>query len=406
MTVALPPPKRRNPVLPVQAPVPFPAARSRAAMGLAAMAAEGRFALQRCPACGTVQYPPRDVCVRCLGDDLPWTDLPAGGTLLSVTTTRISGERWVRERAPWKSGLVRADAGPSIVAHLHAAPVVGDRVRLDLKLDAAGRGAVVAFPEGAVPVDDPELRRFTADPRQRRVLITDGRAATGPALAQALTHAGAAKIFLGVAEPWKPFAPPALPGIEIVPLDLTDTISVGEAAARIGDKVDILINNAGLVRPGGLIGGVDPVRMRDLFETNCLGLGRLASAFGPVMRARAAERERNAAAFVTLLSAWALAPPPEWAAYAATQAAARVAASALRAEMRVAGLRVVEVLSGPIDDEWHQVVKPPKVTPAALAAAVVRALREGHEEVVVGDVARELHARWVDDPRILRQEGP
>ena len=47
---------------PPPATVPLPAARSRAALGLAVGAAEGRFMLQVCGDCGAVQYPPRDVC--------------------------------------------------------------------------------------------------------------------------------------------------------------------------------------------------------------------------------------------------------------------------------------------------------------------------------------------------------
>ena len=256
--------------------------------------------------------------------------------------------------------------------------------------------------------DDPELSHLSADPRFRRVLVADGRAATGPALARAFLEAGAARVFVGIAESWKPLAGDpyaALDGAEIVPLDLTDAASVAELTGRIGDKVDILVNNAGHVRAGAVLAGPDPVMARETFELNCLGAMRLAAAFGPVMSARAAESERRAAAFVTLISAWALAPPPRFAAYAASQAALRALSNSLRHEMRPSGLRVVDVLSGPVDDTWHQTLPPPKVAPAALARAVVAGLREGREEIVVGDVAREIHAKWADDPRILRQES-
>jgi short-subunit dehydrogenase/uncharacterized OB-fold protein len=408
MTAPLQPPGRKNPLDRTRAPVPLSEARSRAALGLAAAAAEGRFALQVCSECGTVQYPPRDVCGTCLGDRLPWREVPPGGEVVAVTTTQIAAELYFRERAPWRSGLVALDCGPRIVAHLHGACGTGSRVRLDLKLDHAGRGAVFAMPEVAMPhqEDDPELRAFTADPKFRRVLITDGRSATAPALVKALLGAGAARIFVGVAEAWKPLDRARLelgPEVEIVPLDVTEANSVTELAARIGDKVDILINNAGHVRPGGIVGS-DAISARETFETNCLGLMRLAAAFGPVMRARAADAERNAVAFVTLLSAWALAPDPEHGTYSASQAAVRALNGVIRAEMRPAGIRVVDVLTGPIEDAWHQTIRPPKVAPATIAAAIVAALREGREEAVVGDIAREIHAKWAEDPRLLRQE--
>ena len=92
-------------------------------------------------------------------------------------------------------------------------------------------------------------------------------------------------------------------------------------------------------------------------------------------------------------------------AYAASQAALRSLSLGLRAQMRPSGLKVVDVLAGPIEDEWRQSIRPPKVAPSALAAALVQALREGREEVVVGDIAKEIHAKWAEDPRLLRQES-
>jgi short-subunit dehydrogenase/uncharacterized OB-fold protein len=404
MTDPLAPPKKRNPLLPVRAPVPLPAARSRAALGLAVGAAEGRFMLQICSNCGAVQYPPRHVCGGCLSGALKWRDVERGGVVVASTVGRISSELYFRERQPWRTGLVRLDAGPVVVAHLHGDCAVGDRVALDNKLDPAGRGAMFAVPEQSTPhqEDDPELRAFTADPKFRNALIVCGRASTAGPLVEALVGAGASRVFVGVAETWKPFAAPSRG--ETVPLDTTDPTSVSDLARRFGDKVDILVNNADYFRPGGLIAGSDASISRAAFETNCLGMMRLAAAFGPIMQARAAETGRAAAAFVNIISAWSLSGAPEYGAYAATQAALRSLSHGLRAQLRPSGLKVVDVLTGPIDDEWRQTIRPPKVAPAAIAAAVVAALREGREEVVVGEIAKEIHAKWAEDPRLLRQE--
>ena len=58
--------------------------------------------------------------------------------------------------------------------------------------------------------------------------------------------------------------------------------------------------------------------------------------------------------------------------------------------MRQAGIRVVNVFPGPIDDEWNQLVPPPKLAPAALAKAIVTALRDGVEDIYPGDVAQDI----------------
>ena len=396
------PPTKRNPLLPARVPTPLPSARSRAALGLAVGAAEGRFSLQVCEDCGVVQYPPRDVCGNCLSAALKWRAVERGGVVSATTIARISSELYFRAREPWRTGMVRLDRGPVVVAHLHGECAVGERVAMDIKLDPAGRGAMFAAPEAPHQEDDPKLRAFTADPKFRNALIVSGRASTAGPLAEALFAAGASRVIVGVAETWKPYLAPSR--AEVVPLDPTDPTSVSDLGRRFGAEVDILINNADYFRPGGLVEGSDGSISRAAFETNCLGMMRLAAAFGPIMQARAAETGRAAAAFVNIISAWCLACPPEYAAYAATQAALRSLSHGLRAQLRPSGLKVVDVLTGPIDDEWRQTIRPPKVAPAALAAAVVAALREGREEVVVGEIAKEIHAKWAEDPRLLRQE--
>jgi hypothetical protein len=69
-----------------------------------------------------------------------------------------------------------------------------------------------------------------------------------------------------------------------------------------------------------------------------------------------------------------------------------------------AGVRVINVFPGPIDDEWSQALPPPKIAPARLAADVVDALRGGAEDVYPGDIAQEWLARWRDNPKALERE--
>src|SRR5271154_5154138 len=294
MTDPLAPPKKRNPLLPARAPTPLPAARSRAALGLAIGAAEGRFMLQVCGDCTAVQYPPRDVCGNCLSSTLKWRDVERGGVVAAVTVGRISSELFFRERQPWRTGLVRLDLGPVVIAHLHSDCAVGDRVALDLELDRAGRGAMFAAPEQPTPhqEDDPGLRAFTADPKFRNALIVCGRASTAAPLVEALVGAGASRVFVGVAETWKPYLAPSRG--ETVPLDPTDPTSVSDLARRFGDKVDILVNNSDYFRPGGLIAGSDASISRAAFETNCLGMMRLPPPAGPPLPGRAPRPRRPA----------------------------------------------------------------------------------------------------------------
>jgi short-subunit dehydrogenase len=196
----------------------------------------------------------------------------------------------------------------------------------------------------------------------------------------------------------------AVPGVEILPMDVTDTASVQKLAGEIGGKVDILINNARFVRPGGVLARGDTTFAREEMEVNYLGLMRLAQSFGPGMCSRTADGVNSAAAWVNILSVNALATAPDYGCFAASNAAAFSLSQSLRAEYRSSGLRVMNVFVGPTEDDWHQPLPPPKVLPEGLAKDVLRGLKEGLEDVYSGDVAKDLYERYRRDPKVLERE--
>jgi NAD(P)-dependent dehydrogenase (short-subunit alcohol dehydrogenase family)/uncharacterized OB-fold protein len=404
-------PKRKNPVLRTRLPTLPPGQRGRVALGMTAAAAEGRFELQQCEDCGAVQYPPREACHRCLSPNLKWREQSGEGELLSQTTLAHSNDLFFRERLPWRLGLVRLDAGATLMLHLHGdVPDAPTRVKVGARLDRAGQAVLIAFPDKETPhmADDPMLREMGCDPKFRKVLVTDGKSAVGQALVQALAKAGADLIWVGHAEPWKKLpgfdAIAALPQVSLVPLDLTNGRSVSELAGAIAGKVDIVINNAEVHRTQGVASrrGTDVARAE--MDINYFGALRLAQEFGPALKGRGADGQSNAIAWVNLLSIFALSNFPSHGTFSASKAAAHSLAQCLRAEMRPAGIRVLNVFPGPIDDEWNQLMPPPKVAPAALASAIVKALRDGIEDLYPGDVAQEWVARWRDNPKVLERE--
>jgi short-subunit dehydrogenase len=195
-----------------------------------------------------------------------------------------------------------------------------------------------------------------------------------------------------------------LPQVNIVPLDITDGRSVRELAGAIGAKVDILINTADHHRTFSISGrrGVETAQAE--MDVNYLGLLRLAQEFGPVLKARAADGPSSAVAWVNLLSIFALSNYPLHGTYSASKAAALSLSQALRAELRPAGVRVINLFPGPIDDEWNQLILPPKITPAAVASAIVQALKGSVEDVYPGEIAQDWLARYTDNPKVLERE--
>jgi NAD(P)-dependent dehydrogenase (short-subunit alcohol dehydrogenase family)/ribosomal protein L40E len=391
---------------------------------MTAAAAEGRFELQVCQRCQTVQYPPRDACRRCLSAQLKWKAQTGEGELLSETVLHHSNDPFYRERLPWRLGLVCLDAGPTVIVHLHGdvaapppwagagggarqAPV---RVRIGARLDRAGAAVLIGFPaqESEHMADDKMLREMASDPTFRKILVTDGKTEVGQAIVKALVKAGAEIVWVGHAEPWIKRSGlddiAALPQVTLVPLDLTNGRSVSELAGEIGGKVDIVVNNAEVHRGFGIAArrGTDAAKAE--MDINYFGLLRLAQEFGPALKARSADGETHAAAWVNLLSIYALSNFPPHGTFSASKAAAYSLAQCLRAEMRASGIRVVNAFPGPIDDEWNQNLPPPKVAPALLASAIVKALKEGIEDVYPGDVAQEWLERWRENPKVLERE--
>ena len=122
------------------------------------------------------------------------------------------------------------------------------------------------------------------------------------------------------------------------------------------------------------------------------------------MCGRAADGVNNAAAWVNILNVAALSNHAGYGVFSASQAAGYSLSQSLRAEFRPSGLRVMNVFAGPTEEDWFQPLPPPKVTPEALAKAVVSGLQGGLEDVYCGDVAKDLRERFRRDPKVLERE--
>lgn len=410
MSQALTRPPRKNPLARTRQPTQPPGARSRRSLGLTAAAAAGRFDLQVCQECQAVQYPPREVCHTCLSDQLHWQAVDPQGQLLVTTVLHHSNDLYFRERLPWRIGTVKMAAGPSVVAHVHGDCHDGDTVRLTLKLDRSGQAVLIALPQQATPnmEDDIVLRETSCDPKFRRVLVTDGKTVVGLAIIKALLASDVTAIFAGDPEPWKASDEFNLlcndERVHKQALNITDSDSVQRLSRSIGGKVDILINTAGYERDGGVLYNRDINKAHEAMDINCMGLMRLAQHFGPAMASRAADGVNNAVAWVNILSIYAHVNLAARGVWSASQAAALSVSQCLRNEFLQSGIRVVNVFAGPIDHEWEQLTPPPRVSPNTISSAIVRALRDGVEDVYVGDIAQEFLARLRDNPKGLERE--
>ena len=105
--------------------------------------------------CGSLQYPPREACHRCLSLKLKWKKQSGEAVLLSDTVLHHSNDLYYRERLPWRLGMVQLSTddgrGPALICHVHskvvrppdARPVP---VRLIARLDKSGQAVLIAMP--------------------------------------------------------------------------------------------------------------------------------------------------------------------------------------------------------------------------------------------------------------------
>jgi NAD(P)-dependent dehydrogenase (short-subunit alcohol dehydrogenase family) len=219
-----------------------------------------------------------------------------------------------------------------------------------------------------------------------RALVTGANRGLGLALAQRLLDGGAGTVYAGARDP----DTVDLDGVVPVKLDITRPEQVHAAARRCAD-VDILINNAGVMRFVPLISARDTSAAEEAMATNYFGTLRMCRAFAPVLRAN------GGGALVNVLSAASWAAMPLNGSYCAAKAAQWSLTNAARVELRRQGTLVVGVFAGLIDTDMIADLRLPKASPRAVADEVLAAVAAGREEVLADQIARETKAALPDD---------
>lgn len=131
----------------------------------------------------------------------------------------------------------------------------------------------------------------------------------------------------------------AIPGVELVEMDVRDQASVRRAIEHVitkAGRIDVLVNNAG----GTLLGSVEETSIAEaqaLFDTNVFGALRTSQAVLPHMRQQRSGRIVNVSSVLGFL------PAPYMGLYSATKHAIEGLSETLDHEVRNFGIRVVLV---------------------------------------------------------------
>jgi NAD(P)-dependent dehydrogenase (short-subunit alcohol dehydrogenase family) len=229
-------------------------------------------------------------------------------------------------------------------------------------------------------------------------LVTGANRGIGAAFVSGLLEVGVQRVYAAARDP-QTLAAFVQSDVRVIPiaLDITDDVSVQEAAARLID-VDLVVNNAGVALGARLIAAADLSAARQEMEVNYFGLLRMCRAFAPVLA------RNGGGTLINVLSILARVASPAVGSYSASKASALSLTQAVRAELQAQGTRVIGVLPGYVDTDMAQRVTAPKIQPSEVVRATLDALQTDQDEVYPGEVAAQIAALLLQNPKAVERQ--
>jgi NAD(P)-dependent dehydrogenase (short-subunit alcohol dehydrogenase family) len=180
-------------------------------------------------------------------------------------------------------------------------------------------------------------------------------------------------------------------------LDVTDPESIG-----VPEELRVLVNNAGTEAEHPSFQDTPIELWRRMYETNVFGLIEVTRRAIPALRAA------GGGVICNVTSSSILAPVPFYGPYRSSKAAVSAIGESLRAELAPLGIRVVEIMPGPIDTDM---LEGSDRAPEAIADPAYRAVAERYYEgrrsiegqvTSTADAARAIADAILDDDSPLR----
>lgn len=218
-------------------------------------------------------------------------------------------------------------------------------------------------------------------------LITGANRGIGKAIVAAFAAHGVEKIYAAVRDVTSADPLVAEYGDRVVPVELDlskpDTIA---AAAKTANDVQIVVNNAGVLKTSSALAddAIDSLNFE--MEINVNGLIRMAQAFAPVLKAN------GGGAFVQLNSVVSLRCFADFATYSASKAASYMITLGLRDQLKEQGTIVLSVHPGPIATDMGDAAGLGDIAepPSLVGEGIVNALQAGDFRLFPDSMAQQV----------------
>ncbi|MEO9967940.1 MAG: SDR family oxidoreductase [Reichenbachiella sp.] len=237
------------------------------------------------------------------------------------------------------------------------------------------------------------------NPEGKVALVSGGNRGIGKAIVIELLERGASKVYAGARNPDTLSVLKDKYGDRLIPLklDVTDSQSIAEVVKVAGD-VEILINNAGVLKFDSLIAEDAAENFAYHLSVNVNGLIGLTNAFIAQLKAK------PNTAIVNVSSLAGLANMPSIGTYSVTKAAVHSITQGYRAELVNDDVLVTGVYPGPIDTDMAKDLQMDKDSPENVAKAIVDGLESGSEDVFPDAMSSQVGVAYATNPKAIEKE--
>ena len=106
----------------------------------------GELRLQRCDACGQVQFPPRRYCSGCLSDGLTWERASGRGSVRSWTVVTLPNSPAFLADVPYVMALIELAEGPTLLSGIRGCSPGDVHIGMSVEVEFEERSDEIRLP--------------------------------------------------------------------------------------------------------------------------------------------------------------------------------------------------------------------------------------------------------------------